>query len=456
MISESVSTTESDIESLIRSIYSTPNIKFSVQTTGGGIQVLSWLLTVPGGSNCIVEAGVPYAHGALQSFLGKLPEHSCSAAVALQIAKVAWRRTVALVLAESMHFSALRDNNIFSISCTAALVSAAPKAGPHRCFVGAASHDASVIVYGLNMTKGARSRVQEDAVCSRMILDCIARCISVTTLPQDFLIGCDGSPVTLKPEEPEIISIETRTQNTSMIDDLLTNKISSVLIVPKLPSGLIDQSLHHDFLFFDDINLPPGTIIFPGSFNPVHIGHVSSAMAAISLIQQRQQESQQPLVVFEISITNADKASLTPEEIFNRLKNFKLDNTLFANIGFTNFAISITAEPLFSGKSKIFRSCNFLIGADTMSRLLNKKYYGDSEHEMTAAFACIRERGCSFIVAGRAAAQHHVATFITAEDILLGEASATPTFIKEMFVGIRESSFRCDISSTEIRNLSKK
>lgn len=46
-------------------------------------------------------------------------------------------------------------------------------------------------------------------------------------------------------------------------------------------------------------------------------------------------------------------------------------------------------------------SCRFVIGFDTYVRILNPKYYQDSQEAMEAAIAEIGQTGCSFIVGGR-------------------------------------------------------
>jgi hypothetical protein len=95
-----------------------------------------------------------------------------------------------------------------------------------------------------------------------------------------------------------------------------------------------------------------------------------------------------PLVVFEIGALNADKPPLPREEIVRRLSQFDVEsNPLLAQYGITNFAVSITSEPLFLEKSYIFKGCHFVVGADTMVRLVNSKYYADPVVTTTAANA---------------------------------------------------------------------
>ena len=59
---------DSSIDSLIRIIHANPT-KCVVITTGGAVQASSWLLTVPGASNTIIESVTPYARESLVDIL---------------------------------------------------------------------------------------------------------------------------------------------------------------------------------------------------------------------------------------------------------------------------------------------------------------------------------------------------------------------------------------------------
>ena len=44
---------------------------------------------------------------------------------------------------------------------------------------------------------------------------------------------------------------------------------------------------------------------------------------------------------------------------------------------------------------------SFVLGTDTMVRIINPKYYGDSRENMLEALADMKEKGVHFIVGGR-------------------------------------------------------
>src|SRR5262245_36486473 len=95
--------------------------------SGGGSLLLSDLLTVPGASNSVLEAVVPYAPSSLARFLGAEPEQACSGATARAMAVRAFER--ALLLAPGA------QRQRFGLAVTASLRTTRPKRGAHRAYV---------------------------------------------------------------------------------------------------------------------------------------------------------------------------------------------------------------------------------------------------------------------------------------------------------------------------------
>ena len=90
----------------------------------------------------------------------------------------------------------------------------------------------------------------------------------------------------------------------------------------------------------------------------------------------------------------------------------------------------------------------FVLGTDTMVRIINPKYYGDSRDNMISALAEMQEKGVHFIVGGRLEqGVGHSPTFINGEE----EVRSLPQNIQQMFTLLTEEEFRLDISSTELR-----
>ena len=174
--------------------------------------------------------------------------------------------------------------------------------------------------------------------------------------------------------------------------------------------------------------------IMPGSFNPLHRGHLSCAKAA--------KEASKRNVVFEISMEHPNKGLLDDDEVTKRVKQFEGETVV------------VTRAPLYIDKAKIFPNSTFVIGSDTFERIVDPKYYGDkSVRAMKVVLDGIRECKCDFLVFGRK--NDKTGEFETAEMILKKSGDTISDCVKGMYSSVPESAFRIDLSSTEIRKKMK-
>ena len=361
--------------------------KAALAITGGGSGAVGELLRVPGGSRLLIEAQIPYDALALATFLGFAPAQACSSDTAIAMARTARARAARLVPA---------GTDLVGLGATAALVSDRPRKGEHRFHI-AFANSAGIAHCTCVMAKGRRDRAAEEDLVSRAIVLWLARACGIAAPSPRSLLDAD---------EHYAETVVAATVDT--IDQLLAGELDRVTVQP---DGQIMLSAPQPF------------VLFPGSFNPVHEGHVLLARLAEELRQQ-------PLA-FEISVTNVDKPPLAGETVRHRLAQFAWKSP-----------VELTRAPTFLDKSRLFPRTTFVIGADTAERLVAPKYYGDDEVRMHVALEEIANSGGSFLVAVRIDAAGRVRAL---NDI------PVPRRYADLFTEIPEHRFRVDTSSSEIR-----
>jgi len=163
-------------------------------------------------------------------------------------------------------------------------------------------------------------------------------------------------------------------------------------------------------------------VLLPGSFNPLHAGH--QAMADIAA-----QKLGQP-VEFELAAVNVDKQPLDAAELSARLKQFP------------QHGVHVTRAARFVEKARLFPSAIFIVGADTIIRVADLRYYNNDVGAQNAAMEEIAALGCRFMVFGRVVN----ANFTELPMLPL------PPRLAAICTGIGRKEFRLDISSTSLRD----
>src|SRR3989440_5355815 len=373
--------------------------KAALAITGGGSGAIVELLRVPGGSRLLIEAQIPYDAQALAMFLGFAPAQASSAETAIAMARTARARAASLAPADSDGGTALVGRDLVGLGATAALVSDRPRKGEHRFHI-AFANAAGIAHCTCVMAKGRRDRAGEEDLVSRAIVLWLARaCGVVAPSPRSLLDADEHYAETVLPP----VDAPTDT-----IDQLLAGEVDRLTVQP-----------HGQMM----LSAPQPVVLFPGSFNPMHEGHVSLAQAAEELRQQP--------VAFELSVTNVDKPPLAGETVRQRLAQFAW-----------RAPVEITRAPTFVEKARLFPGTTFVVGADTAERLFGSKYYGGDEDRMHMALEEIANSGSSFLVAVRLDAAGRVRAL---NDI------PVPRRYADLFSEIPEHHFRVDTSSSQIR-----
>lgn len=374
-----MSSSVEQIEQLVRQIHASPG-RIVLAVSGGGSRVIAQLMEVPGASRTVLEAVVPYAETAITAFLGGRPGEFCSARTARAMAMAAFHRAREHGGPEAL---------VAGVACTAGLATDRPKRGAHRAHV--AIQTASLTATrSLLLEKDRRNRAEEERLVAELLIGVVAEACGVdASVKLDLL---DGETI----ERSQAVAPQPW-------QDLLLGKVETVR------QGVASAAA-----------------VFPGTFNPLHVGHRRMAEIARELLDQP--------AAMEISILNVDKPPLDYFEIERRLGQFDAQQPVW-----------LSRAATFVEKSRLFPGATFVVGTDTLRRIADPRYYADDPAARLAAVERIARRGCRFLVFGR-----NMGTgFVRLADLDL------PEVLRAVCREVPAETFREDVSSTAIRREGK-
>ena len=358
---------------LIRKIHES-KYRITFVSSGGGTDAISSLLKVPGASNTILESYIPYSKKSMDLFLNKKPDHYCSLDTCLSMAANAYKKSLQID-------STYKTKFLIGISVTASLATTYAKIGDHKFYIVIQTESYTKSIECI-LIKGSRTREEEEELITDYVLTLLAECCGLKK----------NSPIHDEPVQVNTIKAEKSWKK------LLNNKVNFVSSHNETPE-----------------------LIFPGSFNPLHEGHIKMRELAEKKTGMR--------ATFEICARNADKPPLTFYEIKRTLDQFT-----------ENDSWVMTSAGRFSEKAEMFPNSVFIIGADTLLRVFDEKFY-TSKKDMLNHIERFNDHNINFLVFGRKVD----GKFVSLRDI------AVPENIKRRCTGFEEGSFRDDISSTELR-----
>lgn len=183
----------------------------------------------------------------------------------------------------------------------------------------------------------------------------------------------------------------------------------------------MNRNVLTDVLNFSGKSIGEIKFVIPGSFNPLHKGHIN--IFHHTLLNYC--HSKRDVVVFELSLKNMDKGDVLYKDAVQRIRQFHQ----------CNLPLVVTHCSSFAAKAALFPpGSNFCVGTDTVNRIFDTKYSLESTQLLDYWVSQWRQRNHSFFVFPRN-----------------GCSLSVPDKFRDLFVFV--SNFNCsDISSTQLRS----
>jgi hypothetical protein len=388
-------------EHLVRALHDAPTM-LVYACAGSGVRALDWLRGVDGSSSTLLEAHVDRVGlDRVQPSAGGAVGRAAVPAVAGDLARQSFLRALELAPARVA---------VVGVGCAAAPAGDSEPGVRRACVVvhGALGRH----VLDLALRSDEREPLDQELLVSTLVLHAAAT-------------GCGvlhRERLDLRPGE----ALEESLQPAPPLAEVLAGRRRRVVLTR---AGTLETTLPWP---------TDGLAIVAGSFDPLHGGHLGLAEASRRHLRRT--------AVFELGRRVVTKAPLGPLELYDRAQQF---------LGRAD--LLITDAPTFAGKAAILPGSVFVVGADTIARMLSRHA---AEGGLEAVLDPVRAHGCRFLVAGRrllgptttgdgGASAPPAAPFVALADL------EVPAEYAELFEALPEADFRADVSSSLLRARSR-
>lgn len=349
---------------------------------GGGSRAIPRLLSRPGASRTVLEVLVPYGSGALYDLALGTGGSSVDRETVCAMAERAFDRANRLSDGRGRYFG---------IGVTAALATDRNRRGIDRAWLGVRTVGRMILAHVV-FSPPAETRDGQEDVMTEVVFDLLSKALRL-----------DRGQCTALPGVTVIV----------------TEEKYKVGLHGFLDGGWPWVMIHTDGRVVAEGKPPP--VLLPGSYDPIHGGHTRMLALAADYFHE--------MAALELSVANVDKPEIDRVKIKERLRF----------IG-GRHPVVLTRAATFVEKARLFPGTKFVLGMDTMVRLIDPSYYG-GQQGICEALETFEASDCRFLVVGR----EDVSGWTTLDQISL------PTQLKPRVEMIPRNIFEARDSSTAIR-----
>lgn len=393
---------------------------FSIICAGAGGSAAAALMSVPGCSNALVEAQFPYHHCISTQLLDYRPRSFVSSPVAVSFAQAAFNRCEAVLNT---------SQSIIGIGGSAALSTNRQRRGRNSAFISSWSSSG---LTNYHVSFGTIDRARQESIVTNTILVALASAAMVKHDDLDLMLPPMITEVADSDNDVDVRICRSFTpQSKHPLDALLDGEVESVCYNR---NGSAKVSGLPPYVAEDVAPELTHNLLYPGSFNPLHWGHTELARTASTVVQRALDSSttKRPVsITYEVAISRVGKQDLSRQDLYEHVQQFTSQG----------HRVAVTTAKLFVDKARLFPHHGLVVGIDTVVRVLDPQYYGNSRTAMIDAMKFIRSHKCYFVVGGRLRGE----TWVDLNGVHI------PEEVRDMFIPIPKELFRVDISSTEIR-----
>lgn len=367
-------------------------------TTGAGAGLQQKIWQTPGVSNFFIGAQMPYDMDETRRILGFTPLKYVSIETAVDLALAAYLR-------------ALRPGRkAIGLGLTCSVASTREHKGDHRILAAAFTDDAChVYNFVIDKGVGAEQRLKDGELADQIALQALSTILKV---PGSLMSHFDNQDVALS------------------VRSAMEVAKRRILSYPYFRANG-ERGLLQDLKFED-------TLFYPGAFNPPHTGHHQGAIAAQATHPQHRK------IIFSTCINPPHKEPLSPAEMLQRVQMMQGHDFLLTE-----------NDPLFLDKSERYPGAHFVVGSDTLDRMLDPRWGIDPSHLLMG----FRRNNTRLLVLGRAIDDIYMSGLdIARKHAKILEEQGREGLASEIRWGHENRGwlipvdFRYDISSTQLRS----